>query len=150
MRTSSWGLVGPDIERLDVGGGIATMSLRIVKAFAASGTVTIIPIRNYYGFSLWRRISAALDAIWQVWRRRHQLTIVHIQVTHGLGVERDLLLAVAARLVSLPVVVQFHGSGQPEDYNSGTALHRWCYRRLLSTSTTAVVLGRHADEWVRN
>src|SRR5664280_1485091 len=143
------GLVGPDIEHLDTGGGTAAMSRRIVEAFAPSDTVAIIPIRNYYSFSFWRRISAACDAIWQVWRRRHQLTVVHIQVTGGLSIERDLALAVVAKLVSLPIVVQFHGAGQSDDYESGTVLHRFCYRKLLSTSCVAVVLGRHADEWVR-
>jgi glycosyltransferase involved in cell wall biosynthesis len=143
------GLVGPDVEHLDTGGGTAAMSLRIVDGFASSTTVRIVPIRNYYDFALCRRISAAVDAMWQVWRRRHELTTVHIQVTGGLSIERDLPLAMVAKLVSLPVVVQFHGAGQAEDYDGGTSLHRWCYRKLLATSSAVAVLGKHAEEWVR-
>ena len=143
------GLVGPDIEHLDTGGGTAAVSLQIVNAFSSNRTVAIVPIRNYYSFALWRRISAACDAVWRIWRQRNELTIVHIQVTGGLSIERDLPLALVARFASLPVVVQFHGAGQSDDYESGTALHRLCYRNLLAISTVVVVLGKHAETWVR-
>ena len=142
------GLVGPDIHHLDTGGGTAAMSKRIVEDFAENDAVAVIPIRNYYSFSTWRRISAALDAVWQIWKRRRQLTVVHIQVTGGLSIERDLLLALMAKLVSLPVVVQFHGAGQSIDYDRGSALHRLCYRKLLSISRIAAVLGNHAQDWI--
>src|SRR5664280_983524 len=143
------GLVGPDIEHLDTGGGTAAMSLRIVDAFAKNNSVAIVPIRNYYSVSLGRRISAGLDAIWQIWRGRNRLTLVHIQVTGGRSIERDLPVAILARLLSLPVVLQFHGAGQPDDYESGSLLHRFFYRKLLSSSAVVAALGRHAEEWLQ-
>jgi glycosyltransferase involved in cell wall biosynthesis len=124
------------------------MSLRIVEAFVSSDSVRIVPIRNYYRFEVWRKLSAACYAVWRVWRLRNELTLVHLQVTGGRSIERDLPVVLMGRLVSLPVVLQFHGAGQSDDYESGSSLHKWFYRMLVGNATAVAVLGRHAEEWL--
>ncbi len=140
-------LVGPDIEG-GAPGGMATISRTIVRGFADSRSVSVVAIPNFDEGSTRRRLVMGLRAALTVVRRRRELDLVHIQVATGLSIERDLVLAIVARSVGLPVVSQFHGAGQIDDYTEGGAVHRWCYRALVRASHD-LVLGPVALDWLR-
>ena len=148
-RRLSVALVGPDIGFLNTGGGTAAVSLRIVRYFEDSPEFEVSFIRNYYSLGLWRRLTAAMSAIWKVWSGRKKFDVVHVQVTGGgLGIERDLPLAVVASLSGIRVLTQYHFA-QIREYESGNRVHRWCYKQLLRVSDEVLVLGPNSEKWVR-
>jgi glycosyltransferase involved in cell wall biosynthesis len=130
-------------------GGMATISRTIISGFAANPMIEIKPISNFSEGSFARRSYMALKAIAQIILLRNRLDVVHIQVAAGLSIERDLALAIVARIGRLPVIAQFHGAGQIDDFNNGSPGHRLSYRWLLRICHN-VALGPKACEWLRS
>jgi len=141
-------LVGPDTSG-SAPGGMATISRTLITGFAGNPKIEIIPIPNFDEGSMFRRLTMGLRAVLHIVRLRHAIDLVHIQVATGWSIERDLLLASIARITGIPVVAQFHGAGQIDDYTEGHAIHRLCYRALLRSSHN-LALGPNALSWMRS
>jgi glycosyltransferase involved in cell wall biosynthesis len=139
-------LVGTDLLG-EAPGGMATVSRAIVDGFEGRKEIEIIPITNFQEGGALRRAITGVSASWKVLRLRKKLDVVHMQVATGWSIERELLLAYIARSWRIPVIAQFHGAGQAEDYRSGSAIHRYCYRQLLKLCHN-VALGDTALGWM--
>ena len=129
-------------------GGIATASNAIISGFSRSSDIAISPIVNFKEGTTAVKLSKALGAIWNVVRNHRGIDIVHIQVAHGLSIERDLPLALVARAMKMPVVTYFHGAGQREDFENGSLIHRLAYRLLLRCGTN-IFLGPNSLNFFR-
>jgi len=140
-------LVGPDVNG-GAPGGMATISRALLAGFDRRGGVEMEAIANFDERGTLRRLAMGLKAVAEVVRKRRSIDVVHVQVAHQWSIERDLLLVVTARAMGIPVVAQYHGAGQMEDYANGTELHRRCYRALMRRCRN-LVLGPRALEWLR-
>jgi glycosyltransferase involved in cell wall biosynthesis len=141
------GLVGPDVTGL-APGGMATISRGVIDGFAGPGGIEVVAVSNFEEGSLRRRLEAGLSAIGVVIRARRALGVVHLQVATGWSVERDLLLALAARWCRIPVVMQFHGADQRGDYEESGRFQQAMYRRLINISSYNMALGGRAARWL--
>lgn len=124
------------------------MSDSLLRAFGSRSDVAAIPVANYDGGTRARRLYMGLSAAATVVRLRKRISIVHLQVTTGLSIERELLTALIARSLRLPVVTQFHGAGQQDDYRKGPAVHRLMYRTLIGVSDAILILGTNGQRWI--
>ncbi|MHB1582466.1 MAG: glycosyltransferase family 4 protein [Acidimicrobiales bacterium] len=140
-------LVGPDITG-GAPGGMASISVDLIEAFEARGHIKLVPVSNFVEGSLWQRTAAALGSMWRVWCGRRSFDLVHVQVATGLSVERDLALWAVARAARLPVVLQFHGAGQIDDYRRSSKLQQALYRLLVSVSRCNMALGQATGDWL--
>jgi glycosyltransferase involved in cell wall biosynthesis len=140
-------LVGPDVAG-GAPGGMATISRALLAGFDSEPGVEIEPIANFDEGGNLRRLSMGLRAVVEVIRRRRSIDVVHVQVAHQWSIERDLVLVATARAMGIPVVAQYHGAGQAEDYDNGSGFHRMCYRALIRLCRN-VVLGPKSLAWLR-
>jgi glycosyltransferase involved in cell wall biosynthesis len=141
-------LVGVDTNGV-APGGMATISRTLISGFEHNPVIDILPISNFDEGSRYRRLYMGVGAVWQVMKRRRRIDLVHIQVAVGWSIERDLLLAAVARLLGLPVIAQFHGAGQIDDFTTGPAVHRLGYRMLLRLCHN-VALGKNVLDWLQS
>jgi glycosyltransferase involved in cell wall biosynthesis len=141
-------IVGPDISGR-APGGMSAISTLLLREFESRADINLIPIANFEEGRWIRRLYTGLRAIFEIIRLRKRVDIVHIQVAVGLSIERDVLLALTARALRLPVISQFHG-GQPADYANGSVLHRLLYRLLIRLSVRNLVLGSKTERWLRS
>jgi glycosyltransferase involved in cell wall biosynthesis len=128
-------------------GGMATISRALVEGFKADPLIDMFHISNFDEGSVLRRLKLGLGAAWLTFRRRHEIDVVHLQVSTGLSVQRELIIALVARTTGKGIVTQFHGSGQIEDFKQGSTFHRLCYRLLLHLAHN-LVLGSNAADWI--
>jgi glycosyltransferase involved in cell wall biosynthesis len=141
-------LVGVDTNG-DAPGGIATISRSIINGFIDDPVIDIVPITNFDEGSILRRLAMGVGAAYKVFARRDEFDLVHLQVATGWSIQRDLCVVIASRLGHIPVVAQYHGPGQIEDFTRGSAAHRLCYR-LLIKSCDNVALGTSVFEWLES
>jgi glycosyltransferase involved in cell wall biosynthesis len=130
-------------------GGIATVSRRIISGFQHHPTISILPISNFNEGGVSRRIAMGLKAVFQLIQFRRHIDLVHVQVASGLSIERDLLLAAVARAERIPVIAQFHGAGQIDDFKKGSRLHRLNHHALVRLSHN-LALGSNVLDWLRS
>jgi glycosyltransferase involved in cell wall biosynthesis len=140
-------LVGPDVTG-GAPGGMATISRALLAGFEPEPGVEMEAIANFDEGGNLRRLVMGLRAVVEVIRRRRSIDVVHVQVAHQWSIERDLVLVATARAMGIPVVAQYHGAGQAEDYVNGSGFHRMCYRALIGLCRN-VVLGPQSLDWLR-
>jgi glycosyltransferase involved in cell wall biosynthesis len=140
-------LVGPDVTG-GAPGGMATISRALLAGFDPEPAVEMEAIANFDEGGNLRRLMMGLRAVVEVIRRRRSIDVVHIQVAHQWSIERDLVLVATARAMGIPVVAQYHGAGQEEDYVNGSGFHRMCYRALIRLCRN-LMLGPKSLHWLR-
>jgi glycosyltransferase involved in cell wall biosynthesis len=127
---------------------MATISRALLAGFDGDGGVDMEAIANFDEQGMLRRLAMGLRAVVEVVRKRRSIDVIHVQVAHQWSIERDLLLVTTARMMGIPVVAQYHGAGQMEDYANGSGLHRLAYRALIRRCRN-LALGPKALEWLR-
>lgn len=140
-------LVGPDVSGR-APGGMATISRALLAGFESDPGVEMEAIANFDEGGNLRRVVMGLRAVSQVIRNRRSIDVVHVQVAHQWSIERDLVLVATARALGIPVVAQYHGANQAEDYVDGSGFHRMCYRALIRLCRN-LMLGSQSLDWLR-